>query len=192
MTFKISYLKDRKDLQKLTIYYGIHSSPFGNCYVAINSANKKQLCGFGFIGEMNLQAVIEDFKHKFRGATLVENTVATRSIIKKIFSSNPQQNIELLLAGTPFQLEVWQALMVIPAGKTTTYQAIAKSVQSPKAVRAVGTAIGKNPIGFLIPCHRVIRKTGELGGYRWGLPCKQSILEWEKEIFSKSISAKAA
>ena len=89
------------------------------------------------------------------------------------------QGGQLHLIGAPFQIKVWEALLQVPTGHVTTYSEIAGAVGHPKAVRAVGTAVGRNPISFLIPCHRALRKSGELGGYHWGLPVKRAILAWE-------------
>ena len=85
----------------------------------------------------------------------------------------------LLLIGAPFQIKVWQALLAIPSGHVTTYSEIARHIGHPKAVRAVGTAVGRNPISLLIPCHRALRKSGALGGYHWGLPVKRAMLAYE-------------
>lgn len=89
------------------------------------------------------------------------------------------EKIDLHLIGTPFQIRVWEALLTIPNGHVTTYSLIADKIGNPKAVRTVATAIGQNPIGFLVPCHRVLRKSGEIGGYHWGLPLKREILAYE-------------
>jgi AraC family transcriptional regulator of adaptative response/methylated-DNA-[protein]-cysteine methyltransferase len=88
-------------------------------------------------------------------------------------------DVPLFMIGAPFQIKVWEALMRIPSGHVTTYSEIAEFIGHPKAVRAVGTAVGRNPISYLIPCHRALRKSGGLGGYHWGLPVKRSILAWE-------------
>jgi AraC family transcriptional regulator of adaptative response/methylated-DNA-[protein]-cysteine methyltransferase len=89
----------------------------------------------------------------------------------------------LHLIGAPFQIKVWEALMNVPAGPVTTYSEIAGAIGAPKAVRAVGTAVGRNPISLLIPCHRALRKSGEMGGYHWGLPVKRAMLAWETAAF---------
>lgn len=87
--------------------------------------------------------------------------------------------VPLYLIGAPFQIKVWEALLQIPSGHVTTYSEIAEAIDHPKAMRAVGTAVGRNPISYLIPCHRALRKYGGLGGYHWGLPVKRAILAWE-------------
>ena len=111
-----------------------------------------------------------------------------RDLCDRIFSpvtTRSTQPLTLLVKGTNFQLQVWRALLHIPSGRLTTYQTIANIIERPKAVRSVGSAIGKNPIGYLIPCHRVIRSSGEMGGYRWGLDRKQAILGWEMSEVSQ-------
>ena len=101
-------------------------------------------------------------------------------LVEELFKSERKKPLTLQVAGTPFQREVWQALLAIPRGTVTTYSDIANAIGRPKSARAVANAIGANPIAWLIPCHRVIRSDGSLGGYRWGLPRKQAMLAWEK------------
>jgi AraC family transcriptional regulator of adaptative response/methylated-DNA-[protein]-cysteine methyltransferase len=96
---------------------------------------------------------------------------------------DPNAPISVCVRGTNFQTQVWRALLEIPPGTLTSYATVAAAIGKPRAVRAVGTAIGANPVAFLIPCHRVIRQTGELGGYRWGLPRKQAMYAWEAARF---------
>ncbi len=162
----------------LTIHYGYHDTPFGECFIA---ATGKGLCGITFLQGENKAEEFILFTRKWDFATLIENATFTQPYIDQIFNPKRKstEKLTVLVQGTPFQIKVWEALLNIPQGAVTTYQHIAESIDKPKAVRAVGTAIGKNPIGFLIPCHRVIRKEGKLGHYRWGSGRKKAIIGWE-------------
>ena len=162
----------------LTIFYGYHDTPFGDCFLA---ATDKGICGITFLQGENKEEEFDLFAKKWDFAQLVEDTTFTQPYIDLIFNKHTTktQKIKVLVQGTPFQIKVWEALLNIPQGNLTTYQSIAESIDKPKAVRAVGTAIGKNPIGYLIPCHRVIRKEGKLGHYRWGSGRKKAIIGWE-------------
>ncbi len=102
-----------------------------------------------------------------------------RPWVHRAFGVQQDGEVPLFLIGSPMQLKVWEALMRIPSGHVTSYSELANNIGKPKAVRAVGTAVGRNPISFLIPCHRALRKSGGLGGYHWGLPVKRAILAWE-------------
>jgi len=162
----------------LTIFYGYHDTPFGDCFLA---ATNKGICGITFLQGENKTAEFNLFAKKWDFAQLTEDTSFTQPFINQIFNKKTAKNqkLNVLVQGTPFQIKVWEALLNIPQGNLTTYQQIAESIDKPKAVRAVGTAIGKNPIGYLIPCHRVIRKEGKLGHYRWGSGRKKAIIGWE-------------
>lgn len=162
----------------LTIFYGYHDTPFGDCFLA---ATDKGICGITFLQGENKREEFDLFAKKWDFAQLVEDASFTQPNIDQIFNKNKSktQRLNVLVQGTPFQIKVWEALLNIPQGNLTTYQHIAESIDKPKAVRAVGTAIGKNPIGYLIPCHRVIRKEGKLGHYRWGSGRKKAIIGWE-------------
>lgn len=162
----------------LTIYFGYHPTPFGECFLA---ATEKGICGMTFLQGDNRAEEFELFTQKWRFADLVEDAVFTKPYIDQIFNKevNPSTTLNVLVQGTSFQIKVWEALLNIPQGALTTYQSIAEIIDKPKAVRAVGTAIGKNPIGYLIPCHRVIRKEGKLGHYRWGSGRKKAMIGWE-------------
>src|SRR5207245_5548736 len=125
---------------------------------------------------------LAEMKSHWRLATLSKQPQATAQIAAQIFSGlqrGPVPPAKLLLMGTNFQIKVWQALLTIPAGAVVTYESIGALIGAPSASRAIGAAVGQNPIAYLIPCHRVIRKTGALGGYRWGHARKQAILGWE-------------
>ena len=154
--------------------YGFANTPFGECCIAFSNDG---ICALIF--PESHQAAYDDLDHRFPETNFNENTEKATLLIKAIFEKGEIPKLHPI--GTDFQLSVWQALMHIPNGKTSTYAQVAEAIGRPKAVRAVGTAIGANPIGFLIPCHRVLRTDGGLGGFRWGLECKKAMLEWEKK-----------
>lgn len=160
----------------ITIRWGWFDSPFGP---AIVMGTDKGLCGMGFAAEMGAEAAFEDLIRRWPKATFVEDPTALRPWVLQAFGTNGMGKTPLHLIGAPFQIKVWEALMRIPTGHVTTYSEIAGTIGNPKAVRAVGTAVGRNPISFLIPCHRALRRDGSLGGYHWGLPVKRAILAWE-------------
>ncbi len=149
-------------------------SPFGEALVM---GTDRGICGIGFSAETGRQAAMEDLTARWPKATFVEAPGALADWAKAAFSQAGETQLHMI--GAPFQIKVWEALMQIPSGHVTTYSEIAQSIGTPRAVRAVGTAVGRNPVSFLIPCHRAIRKSGGLGGYHWGLPVKRTILAWE-------------
>ncbi len=172
----------------LKITYGFHPTPFGECLLA---STDRGICGLWFTDTLGRDGTLTELEAKWPGAKLVRNEDVTSGFVARIFAhtqpdfeptSPPEQPLNLLIRGTNFQLQVWQALLKIPAGTVCTYGQIAEMIDQPKAVRAVGTAIGKNGIAWLIPCHRVIRKNGETQNYRWGGVRKKAILihEWGK------------
>jgi AraC family transcriptional regulator, regulatory protein of adaptative response / methylated-DNA-[protein]-cysteine methyltransferase len=160
----------------LQIHYGFHQTPFGECFIAVA---EKGVCALSFVDETNKNATLEQFMQKWKAANVVINTQITAPFVQQIFNPKSNEKLNIWIHGTNFQLKVWEALLKIPQGSVATYQKIAESIQNPKAVRAVGTAIGSNPIAFLIPCHRVIKSTGLIGEYHWGSTRKQAILGWE-------------
>jgi len=162
----------------LTIRYGFHDTPFGECFIA---ATERGVCGLSFVSDTTPQVEFGRFEQKWEFAQLEENQGFTKEIAERIFhpDKRPSSKVTLLVQGTNFQLKVWEALLSIPAGSVTTYEHIARSIGHPGAVRAVGTAIGNNPVGFLIPCHRVIRKAGQIGEYHWGATRKRALIGWE-------------
>jgi AraC family transcriptional regulator, regulatory protein of adaptative response / methylated-DNA-[protein]-cysteine methyltransferase len=162
--------------QGLEIQYGFHQTPFGECFIAMT---EKGLCALSFVDETSKEATFQAFLEKWQAAKLVLNAQNTEGVMGQIFDPNATNKINLWIQGTNFQLKVWEALLKIPQGSVSTYQKIADSIQNPKAVRAVGTAIGSNPIAYLIPCHRVIKSTGAIGEYHWGSTRKKAILGWE-------------
>ena len=158
----------------LTIYEGWFSSPFGE---VIAMGTNRGLCGLGFASEMGRDQARDDLVNRWPLALFEEKPHRLASWVEATFAG--KGNVDLHVMGAPLQIKVWEALMRIPSGYVTTYSNIAQSIQNPKAVRAVGTAVGRNPVSFIIPCHRVLRKSGELGGYHWGTPVKRAILAFE-------------
>jgi AraC family transcriptional regulator of adaptative response/methylated-DNA-[protein]-cysteine methyltransferase len=163
----------------LTVRYGFHPTPFGEALIALT---ERGICALSFTDEGSGRAAALAFvSRECRGARLVEDSEGTRASMAAIFSGEhrPGVSMGVDVKGTSFQLEVWEALRSVPRGSMTTYEDIAHRIGRPQAARAVGSAISRNPVAFLIPCHRVIRKSGGLGGYRWGLERKRRILAWE-------------
>ena len=157
----------------LKIRYGSHPTPFGQALIA---TTERGICRLDF----DAKKALAKLKADFGNATLILDSAHTQTLIEKIFTlKNDETPLTLDLRGTNFQIQVWEALLRIPSGEVTTYQNIASAIGSPKATRAVGTAIGKNPVPLLIPCHRVIRATGEFGQYAFGSTRKKAILGWE-------------
>ena len=159
----------------LEILWGWFESPFGPALVM---GTDKGICGIGFGAETGAEATMADLVARWPAARFTEDPVALRPWVQAALGETAGA-ARLYLIGAPFQIKVWEALLAIPTGHVTTYSEIAQAIGHPKAVRAVGTAVGRNPISWLIPCHRAIRKTGGLGGYHWGLPVKRALLAWE-------------
>lgn len=160
----------------LTIFWGWFDSPFGP---AIVMGTERGICGMGFAAEMGETAAMQDLLARWPKATFVEDEVRLRPWVVQAFGAKPGARTPLYLIGAPFQIKVWEALLRIPTGQVTTYSDIASAIGHPAAMRAVGTAVGRNPVSFLIPCHRALRRDGGLGGYHWGLGTKRTILAWE-------------
>jgi len=163
----------------IEIHYGFHPTPFGECLLGVTG---RGVCWLSFLNDENRSAALDEFKAHWHGAEISENPTGTSSITRRIFSSvrdNSGRPLGVLLMGTNFQIKVWQALLNIPAGTVTTYHAIGERIGASRAARAVGGAVGHNVIAYLIPCHRVIRQSGLLGGYRWGQERKRAMLGWE-------------
>jgi AraC family transcriptional regulator of adaptative response/methylated-DNA-[protein]-cysteine methyltransferase len=162
----------------VTIHYGIHLTPFGKCLIGLT---ERGICHLGFVQGSEGEA-IDNLVNDWKEAKMVEDYRATASLVGPIFDLQFNTRIKPLtlhLRGTNFQLKVWEALLQIPNGAATTYEGIASRIGKPSATRAVGTAIGHNPIAVLIPCHRVIRKAGEFGQYRYGEVRKKALLTRE-------------
>jgi AraC family transcriptional regulator of adaptative response/methylated-DNA-[protein]-cysteine methyltransferase len=162
----------------LTIEYGFHPSPFG---LALLMTTEKGLCGLAFADDDGESEALADMKARWPKAQFREVPGGTADIARRIFGERTenQSPLGLHLLGTPWQIKVWQALLAIPEGQLTTYGAIARSMNNDKASRAVGTAVGRNPISYLIPCHRVLGSDGALHGYHWGLARKRVMLAVE-------------
>lgn len=161
----------------LAIDFGFHDCPFG---IALLMATDKGVCGLAFGDEGEEQEMLDDMMARWPRAQFREETRRTAMLVKQIFAATPDSApVGLHLLGTPWQIKVWQALLAIPQGKVTTYRTIAEKVDAAKAARAVGTAVGRNPISWLIPCHRVLGSDGALHGYHWGLPRKRAMLAVE-------------
>jgi AraC family transcriptional regulator of adaptative response/methylated-DNA-[protein]-cysteine methyltransferase len=163
----------------LTITYGFHTSPFGECMLA---RTDRGICGFYFVRNGNRHHIFSELKYSWKNAELVEDPDASRTLVKQIFNpsfAHGSVPLHLILNGTNFQIKVWEALIKIPFGAVVSYEDVAIQIGLPKATRTVGAAVGKNPICFIIPCHRVIRKNAEFGNYGGGPARKKAILGWE-------------
>ncbi|QZT35834.1 methylated-DNA--[protein]-cysteine S-methyltransferase [Halosquirtibacter xylanolyticus] len=160
----------------LSIKYSLSETPFGNIFIA---STNKGVCNLSFVDEIDTG--LEALKKRFPNASYLHQLDPLQLDALQIFQSNWSRirEIKLHLKGTDFQLKVWEALLTIPYGALLTYGGIAEAINLPKASRAVGTAIGNNPIAYLIPCHRVIQKSGQIGGYHWDPIRKKAIIGWE-------------
>jgi len=163
----------------LTVYYGFHPSPFGS---ALIMATDRGLCGLAFADGGGERAALDDMKSRWPNARYAEDSARTVPYAQRIFDSGKWKAdtpLRVVLIGTDFEVRVWETLLRIPMGRATTYSDIARKLERPKAARAVGAAVGKNPISFVVPCHRVVGKSGALTGYHWGLTRKRAMLGWE-------------
>ena len=163
----------------LEIAYGYHATPFGECMLA---KTDRGICGLSFVQSGGRRPVFADLKNRWTNAKLVEDPQLTRPFVKQIFNPSEEKNsvpLHLILNGTNFQIKVWEALIKIPMGAVVSYENVAAHIGMPKASRAVGNAVGSNPVSFIIPCHRVIRKTAEFGNYGGGVARKMAMLGWE-------------
>ena len=163
----------------LTIHFGFHPSPFGSALVM---ATERGLAGLAFADPGEERAALNDMKGRWPRSSYVEDSARTAAIARRIFDPTQwqsQQPLRVVLIGTDWEVRVWQTLMQIPMGRLVTYSDVAGKIKAPKAARAVGAAVGKNPISFVVPCHRVVGKSGELTGYHWGITRKRAMLGWE-------------
>lgn len=162
----------------LTIQWGVHDTPFGECLIG---TTPRGICGLYFITTDGIPGAYRLLASSWEGARLVENAKATEGLAEQIFdeASRTTAPLALLVKGTNLQLKVWEALLRIPSGDVVSYEQLAAAAGAPSAVRAVGTAVGRNPVSYLIPCHRVIRKTGAFGNYGGGIARKRAMLTWE-------------
>ncbi|UOK71442.1 methylated-DNA--[protein]-cysteine S-methyltransferase [Ancylobacter polymorphus] len=169
----------------LVVRYGFHASPFG---AALAMVTPRGLCGLAFADEGEEDAALADMRRRWPNALYIEDPVATAPYAARIFDRgawSPDDPLRIVFIGTDFEVKVWETLMRIPLGKATTYSSIAHCVEKPKAARAIGAAVGKNPMSFVVPCHRVLGKNGDLTGYHWGLTRKRAILGWEAGQLTK-------
>ncbi len=165
---------EKKDFEANPIItYGIFETQFGHTLIAIYQEKVIHLS----FSLNNSDEIKEYFFTKFENAVINKNNAIVKPYMDRLFND---EKVTVLLIGTPFQISVWKELLKIPFGQISTYATIAQNIGNTKAVRAVGTAIGANPIVYFIPCHRVISKDGSLGGFRWGLKLKQQMLQLEK------------
>jgi AraC family transcriptional regulator of adaptative response/methylated-DNA-[protein]-cysteine methyltransferase len=162
----------------LTIRYGFHPSPFGECLIAVTAHG---ICHLGFLPPADRRAALAKLAAEWSRARLEEAPRVTAPLARRLFArvNGDSPGIDLHVRGTNFQIKVWEALLRIPPGRVVSYEDLARHIHAPRAVRAVANAVAHNPVAWLIPCHRVIRKSGALGGYRWGETRKKALLAWE-------------
>jgi AraC family transcriptional regulator, regulatory protein of adaptative response / methylated-DNA-[protein]-cysteine methyltransferase len=163
----------------LTIRYGFHPSPFGT---ALIMTTERGICGLAFANEEGEDAALADMTRRWPNAVYVCDDASVAGAAALVFDPsrwNAERPLRIVLIGTDFQIKVWQSLLDVPMGKATTYGTIAQKIGAPKASRAVGAAVGANPISFVVPCHRAVGATGALTGYHWGLTRKRAMLGWE-------------
>lgn len=160
----------------LRIDYGFHATPFGEMLVAVTA---RGICRLAFVQDGRAQ-LLTDLRQSWPGAKLSSDPAATRAPIDALFAHTRRDRpLSVLLRGTNFQIQVWQALLDVPAGAAVSYETLARNIGRPQATRAVASAVAQNALALVIPCHRVIRKIGECGGYRWGPDRKRLLLAWE-------------
>jgi AraC family transcriptional regulator of adaptative response/methylated-DNA-[protein]-cysteine methyltransferase len=163
----------------LTLVYGFHPSPFGDALVV---ATERGIAGLAFADPDEKKGALDDMQRRWPRAQFREDRTRTETFARRIFDPKLWQRdrpLRVVMIGTDFEVRVWETLLKIPMGRATTYSDIAAKIRAPRAARAVGAAVGKNPIAFVVPCHRVIGKSGDLTGYHWGLTRKRAMLGWE-------------
>jgi AraC family transcriptional regulator, regulatory protein of adaptative response / methylated-DNA-[protein]-cysteine methyltransferase len=160
----------------INIAYGVHATPFGNCLLAVTD---RGICSMSFV-EDNINQLLAELQSHWKNARIEKNEPKTKAFAENIFDASTKTAINLLVRGTAFQVKVWEALLKIPFGAVTSYQTIANTIGNPNGMRAVGSAMGANPVAYLIPCHRVIRREAIIGQYRWGSLRKTALIGWEK------------
>lgn len=171
----------RKGGADLQINWGWFDSPFGNLLVMGTSQG---LCGIAFASDDEREASAKDLFNRWPRAAYNKDKNAVQDWVNAILLS--KGNVQIHLMGSSFHIKIWEMLLAIPFGWVTTYSDIARQIGAPKAQRAVGTAVGRNPVSWLIPCHRALQKTGQLGGYHWGLTVKRSLLAWETSCYESN------
>ena len=163
----------------LTVRYGFHPSPFG---IALVMMTERGLAGLAFSDAGEEKKSLADMTGRWPKAHFIEDRQATTAIARRVFDPNEwraDRPLRVVLIGTDFQVRVWETLLNIPLGRAVTYSDIAARVCTPAASRAVGAAVGRNPISFVVPCHRVMGKSGDITGYHWGITRKRAMLGWE-------------
>jgi AraC family transcriptional regulator, regulatory protein of adaptative response / methylated-DNA-[protein]-cysteine methyltransferase len=163
----------------VTISYGFHPSPFG---LALVMATERGLAGLAFGDAGEEKAMLADMTRRWPKAAYVEDNARTAPLAARVFDPalwRPDRPLRIVMIGTDFEVRVWETLLGIPMGKCSTYSDIANKIGKPKAARAVGAAVGKNPMSFVVPCHRVLGRSGDITGYHWGLTRKRAMLGWE-------------
>lgn len=173
----------------LAIRYGFHDCPFGKALVM---ATDYGICGLAFADHGKEEIALADMKARWPEAVYLEDPTATAPVVSRIFNPDrwkADHPLRIVFIGTDFETRVWETLLRIPLGQATTYSEIAAHIGNPKASRAVGAAVGRNPLSFVVPCHRVLGKSGSLCGYHWGLTRKQAILGWEAGMLSGTPAA---
>ena len=161
---------------KFEIYYGFSQSPFGNVLIMSTALG---ICGLAFSDKIGNARAMQDMTQRWPYTKFTHDKNHATNLSARVFDFSGRINLHII--GSPFQIKVWRALLQIKAGQVVTYSDVATEIDQPSSVRAVGTAIGRNPISFLIPCHRVIQKSGGLGGYHWGLAIKEYLLAYENK-----------
>jgi AraC family transcriptional regulator of adaptative response/methylated-DNA-[protein]-cysteine methyltransferase len=163
----------------LVLRYGFHASPFGEAIVV---AAPRGLAGLGFVDGDDREAALADMRRRWPRAQLLPDAAATAPLARRAFEPalwRPEAPLRLVMIGSDFEVRVWETLLKAPMGRFITYGDIAAHLGKPTAARAVGAAVGRNPISFVVPCHRVLGRSGALTGYHWGLARKQAIIGWE-------------
>ncbi len=162
----------------LTIEYAVHDTPFGKAFIA---TTPRGICSFAFLENTEIDEHLADLQKKWPCAIMHENQRSTLAVTRTMFAGQKELSrpISLYVSGTNFQINVWKALLRIPPATVVSYSQVANAIGHPSSARAVGLAVGNNPVAFLIPCHRVIQQSGGLGGYHWGTTRKQAIHAWE-------------
>ncbi|MGQ0675210.1 MAG: methylated-DNA--[protein]-cysteine S-methyltransferase [Rhodospirillales bacterium] len=171
----------------MTIHWGFAASPFGACVILWTP---RGVCGLGFVGGKNRDAAYADLAQRWPAARYVKDAAAAQRLAAGAFAPvDKRRKLGLMLMGSPFQIKVWEALLKVPEGDLVSYDALAAAIGRPGAARAVGSAVAANPISFLIPCHRAIRKTGVISDYHWGRARKLAIIGWERAEAERAVRA---
>lgn len=174
-TKEVSSGEKKKVRAGMHLVYGVHGTPFGKCLVGVC---EEGICHMSFFRSAP-QTHSEEFRKIWRNPRNRRDDEKTAEVLRNLLFSPEKRSPEILLLGTRFQLKVWEKLLEVQEGETLSYSDLAKSIGEPAAVRAVSNAVAGNPVAYLVPCHRVIGKAGDLHGYRWGLDVKRAILEYE-------------